>query len=196
MFSGIVEGLGKILRIQPNGSNRIFKIRSPFREALKEDQSLAHNGVCLTVEALAEDHYQVTAVRETLAKSNLGLLEVNDFVNLERSLTLGSFVDGHLVQGHVDATGRCEEIKNADGSHIFRFSYDAQFAPLLVEKGSITVNGVSLTAFDVTNEEFKVAVIPYTYEHTNLQFLKSNDPVNLEFDLIGKYVWRQNAFKR
>lgn len=192
MFGGIVEGTGKIQSIQVEGTNKTFQIQSPFEEELAVDQSIAHNGVCLTVEDFSQDTYQVTAIQETLDKSNLGALKEGDEINLERSLTLGSYVDGHLVQGHVDDIGYCQARETLEGSWEFTFEFNPAHASLLVEKGSITINGISLTAHDLTKETFKVSIIPYTFYHTNLQSVKEGDSVNLEFDLIGKYILRQS----
>lgn len=193
MFSGIVEGIGEIQNIQESGSNKVFWVKSPFQEALHVDQSLAHDGVCLTVEEVRDDVYRVTAVQETISKTSLGNLKEGNIVNLERSLTLGSFVDGHLVQGHVDNIATCLNKWEADGSWFFQFQFDPSFSNLLVEKGSITINGISLTAFDVGGDHFTVTIIPYTYIHTNLHRVESGAAVNLEFDLIGKYVQKQWA---
>ena len=193
MFSGIVEGTGLVSKIAHSGTNKVFWIRSPFEEPLQVDQSLSHNGACLTVEAVEGAFYRVTAVQETLKKTNLGNLVEGSYVNLERSLTLGSYVDGHLVQGHADNIATCTQKKEMDGSWLFEFKFEAGFGNLLVEKGSITVNGISLTAFEVSEQHFKVAIIPYTYNHTNLQAVEPGTQVNLEFDLIGKYVQKQMA---
>ncbi len=188
MFTGIIESVGEVKSIQPLGSNLRFTINSTLAPKLKVDQSLSHNGVCLTVEETNDKTYTVTAIAETLSTSNLGNLRQGDRINLERSLTLQSLVDGHLVQGHVDATGQCTAVHPADGSHVFTFRYPETFQHLLVEKGSITVNGVSLTAFDCKPDHFSVAIIPYTFENTNFRDLQENKTVNLEFDIIGKYV--------
>ncbi len=194
MFGGIVEGLGKVLAVRENGTSKIFQIQSPFKESLEAGQSLAHNGVCLTVETYENRKYQINVIRESLLKSNLDSLETGSLINLERSLTLGSYVDGHLVQGHVDGTGQCFEIINNNGSWVFGFEFNARFAGLLVEKGAITINGVSLTAHEVGQSVFYVSIIPYTFYHTNFQYLQKGDYVNLEFDLIGKYVERLGTF--
>lgn len=191
MFSGIIEGTGRIAEIIHEGSNQIMWISSPFEESLQVDQSLSHNGVCLTVEEVNNHGYRATAVKETLEKTALGQLQVESLINLERSLTLGSYVDGHLVQGHVDNIATCVERKEVDGSWLFQFRFNSNYNHLLVEKGSITINGVSLTAFDVTNEHFTVTIIPHTFNNTNFFTLKPGDSVNLEFDLIGKYVQKQ-----
>lgn len=191
MFTGIIEALGEVTAVSANGTNKSFAIRSALAPELKVDQSVAHNGVCLTVEAINGDQYTVTAVQETLHKTALHHWRPGASVNLERSLLPTSRLDGHFVQGHVDGTGLCERIENRDGSYEITFSFAHAFAELIIEKGSICVNGVSLTAFRVTDTTFTVAVIPYTWQHTNLQFLKPGDAVNLEFDLLGKYILRR-----
>lgn len=188
MFSGIIEEVGKVERVTSSGSNRTFIIRAPMAPDLQPDQSVAHNGVCLTVEKVQGETFEVTAVEETLRKSNLSDLRTGSLVNLERSVTLQTRLDGHLVQGHVDTTASCIQKEEQDGSWLFSFQYQPHQQMMLVEKGSITVNGISLTAFDCLEGRFSVAVIPYTFQHTNLQFLNIHDRVNLEFDLIGKYV--------
>jgi len=195
MFSGIVEALGTIHQRTQQGSNITFEIETPLAQALEPDQSIAHNGVCLTVENIYNNKYEVTAVQETLQKSNLTELKEGDQINLERSMTLNSFVDGHLVQGHVDDQGICDDIQDLEGSYVFTFSFDPHFNQFLVEKGSITVNGVSLTAFDVGNGTFSVTIVPYTYDHTSFKHLNQKAPVNLEFDLIGKYVHKSISNK-
>lgn len=191
MFTGIIEALGKVKQVEINGSNRIFWIAAPLAHHLKVDQSVAHNGVCLTVEAVDGTAYQVTAVQETLEKTNLGTWQQGTPVNLERSLLPTSRLDGHFVQGHVDTTGSCQAIEDKGGSYEITFTFPTAFAELVIEKGSICVNGVSLTAFGVTESSFKVAVIPFTWQHTNLQYLQVDDAVNLEFDLLGKYILRR-----
>jgi len=191
MFTGIIESIGQVTEVITNGSNKTFWIESPLSSSFKVDQSISHNGVCLTVEEIREKRHRVTAVRETLDKTNLDQWQPGTLVNLERSLLPSSRLDGHFVQGHVDATGRCEKKEDRAGSHEFQFSFDQKFAPLVIEKGSIAINGISLTAFDVKASSFKVAIIPYTYEHTNLKSLREGDTVNLEFDLIGKYILRK-----
>ena len=182
--------------IQQKGTNLTFTIESSLTPELKVDQSVAHNGVCLTVEQIGEQHYKVTAVLETLNKTTLGSWKAGDIVNLERCLSLNSLIDGHLVQGHVDVQGKIESIEDQDGSQLLTLSYPREFAHLLIEKGSITINGISLTAFDLSdNNTFKVTIIPYTWEHTMLHTAKSGDSVNLEFDLIGKYLSRRIELK-
>lgn len=190
MFTGIIESIGKISKITAKGTNLSFKIESPLAPELKVDQSLAHNGTCLTVEDIKGHTYIVTAIDETLKKTNLGKLKEGDLVNLERAMTLNSRLDGHIVQGHVDQTGIVKKVADQDGSWLFQFSYDPAPGHLTIEKGSICINGVSLTCFDSKEDSFSVAIIPYTYEHTNFKLLKVGDVVNLEFDVLGKYVKR------
>tara|TARA_R100000152_G_C6740785_1_gene164577 strand:+ start:345 stop:932 length:588 start_codon:yes stop_codon:yes gene_type:complete len=187
MFTGIIESLGEIKSAEKEGSNLKLTIKSDISNELKIDQSISHNGVCLTVTELHPDAHTVVAVNETLQKSSIGNLEEGDFVNLERCMIMNGRLDGHIVQGHVDGKGKCLSIKDEDGSWIFEFSYDST-ENVLVEKGSICINGVSLTCFNVSDEKFSVAIIPYTFEHTNFKKMKKNDEVNLEFDIIGKYV--------
>jgi riboflavin synthase len=191
MFTGIVETTGIITDITILGTNKIFWIKSSISAELKMDQSVAHNGVCLTIEEVLADRHKVTAVAETLEKTELNDWLTGSSINLERSLMISSRLDGHFVQGHVDSTATCKKIKDKDGSFEFEFLYSKKFASFIIEKGSICVNGISLTAFDVKKSSFKVAIIPYTYEHTNLRDLKENDSVNLEFDMIGKYILRK-----
>lgn len=188
MFTGIIETTASIAAISTKGSNKTFRISSPLASQLKIDQSVAHNGVCLTVEAIEGDNYVVTAVAETLAKTNLGDWQTGDTINLERCLKPSDRLDGHFVQGHTDTRGFITEKTDLDGSWQFTFQFDAAFAPYIIEKGSIAVNGISLTAFNVGNDQFSVAIIPYTYTHTNLQLLQPGSAVNLEFDMLGKYI--------
>jgi len=188
MFTGIVETLGTIDAIEKEGSNFHFTISSTISDQLKVDQSVSHNGVCLTVVELAKSNYVVTAIDETLQKTNLGKWAVGDLVNLERAMMSNSRLDGHMVQGHVDQTGTCILKEEKDGSWLFRFKFDALEEIVIVEKGSICVNGVSLTLVDVSKSEFSVAIIPYTYEHTNFKDIEVGTVINLEFDVIGKYV--------
>lgn len=200
MFSGIVEEAAKVVAIRKENENIHLTVNCSFVKELKIDQSIAHNGVCLTVVDLTEDTYTVTAIKETLERSNLGLLKVNDKVNLERSMLMNGRLDGHIVQGHVDQTARCTKIEEADGSWYFTFEYDydkemAKKGYLTVDKGSATVNGVSLTVFNTTDNSFQVAIIPYTYEHTNFHQFEVGSIVNLEFDIIGKYISRISAIK-
>jgi len=190
MFTGIIEEIGKIVRIEREQANLHLYVKSSFTNELKIDQSVAHNGVCLTVVAIDGDVYQVTAIAETLAKTHLGSLQVGDAVNLERGMLLNTRLDGHIVQGHTDQTGTCSAIQEEAGSTRFTFEYDPSTGNVVIEKGSITVNGVSLTVIDATRDSFSVAVIPYTLAHTNLQHLQIGSIVNLEFDVIGKYVAR------
>ena len=190
MFTGIIEEIGKIVRIEREQANLHLYVKSSFTNELKIDQSVAHNGVCLTVVAIDGDVYQVTAIAETLAKTHLGSLQVGDAVNLERGMLLNTRLDGHIVQGHIDQTGTCSAIQEEAGSTRFTFEYDPSTGNVVIEKGSITVNGVSLTVVDATRDRFSVAVIPYTLAHTNLQHLQIGSIVNLEFDVIGKYVAR------
>lgn len=190
MFTGIIEEIGKIVRIEREQANLHLYVKSSFTNELKIDQSVAHNGVCLTVVAIDGDVYQVTAIAETLAKTHLGSLQVGDAVNLERGMLLNTRLDGHIVQGHIDQTGTCTAIQEEAGSTRFTFQYDPSTGNVVIEKGSITVNGVSLTVVDATRDSFSVAVIPYTLAHTNLQHLQIGSIVNLEFDVIGKYVAR------
>jgi riboflavin synthase len=190
MFTGIIKALGEIKEVLTAGSNRTFYIESGLTSSLQVDESLAHNGICLTIEEINNNIYRVTAIEETLRKTNAGFWKRGDLINLEPSMQLNDRLDGHLVQGHVDGTGICINKKDKNGSVEFTFKYDEHFASLIIEKGSICVNGVSLTAFNVTNDHFTVAIIPYTYTYTNFQSLNESDSVNLEFDLLGKYVAR------
>ena len=195
MFTGIIENVGVVRSLTPKGSNLEFEIECPFTDELKVDQSLAHNGVCLTVERVKPPCYTVTAIHETLQKSNLGNLKEGSVINLERCMIAGGRLDGHLVLGHVEALGECLSITPRGGSWEFRFRYPREHSGLLVEKGSICLNGISLTVFDVTGDQFSVGVIPYTYEHTNIKGLQPGSTVNLEFDIIGKYVLRNLAIR-
>tara|TARA_B100001765_G_scaffold215438_1_gene187510 strand:- start:2964 stop:3554 length:591 start_codon:yes stop_codon:yes gene_type:complete len=190
MFTGIVETVGTVRKLVSEQENLHITIESDLSNELKIDQSVAHNGVCLTVVAVSETQYTVTAIQETLEKSNLGSLQEGDSVNLERAMKLGARLDGHMVQGHVDQIATCIGINNADGSTIFTFQYDPSQGNITVEKGSITVNGVSLTVINSQADQFSVAIIPYTLEHTNFKMLQKEATVNLEFDVIGKYVSR------
>jgi riboflavin synthase len=195
MFTGIIETIGRVEQITENGNNKTFWIASPLFPELKIDQSISHNGVCLTIEDLKEGLHRVTAVKETLDKTDLNQWKPGTQVNLERSLLPSSRLDGHFVQGHVDTIGLCKKIKEENGSWELEFEFDKKFAPLIIEKGSICINGISLTAFDVKKKTFRVAVIPYTWQNTNLQYIKIKDTVNLEFDLIGKYITRKLSLK-
>ena len=190
MFTGIIESLSKVEKIEAIGTNKNFLFSNSISAELKIDQSVSHNGVCLTVTKVEDGKYWVTAIDETLQKSNLGHLKVGDRTNLERCMIANGRFDGHIVQGHVDQTGICKSIKEVGGSWIFDFEYDSSTENITVEKGSICVNGVSLTCFNSKSNGFAVAIIPYTYQHTNFNHLKPGDHVNLEFDIIGKYVKR------
>ena len=190
MFTGIIETMGTVTQLQKDRSNIHITINSTLAPELKVDQSLAHNGVCLTVVSLAGDTYTVTAIEETLLRSNLGDLKVGNLVNLERAMSLGARLDGHLVQGHVDQVARCIRIEEADGSWRFYFEYDPGPGRVTIEKGSITIDGVSLTVVDSSPGSFSVAIIPYTYENTRFGEYEVGSRVNLEFDMIGKYVAR------
>lgn len=188
MFSGIIESTGKIIKISSDGSNKHFEISSGISAETHIDQSIAHNGVCLTVVANSENSHTVTAIKETLEKTNLDFWKIGDEINLERSLLATSRIDGHFVQGHVDTTALCNRIKSEDGSWYFYFTIDEAYIKLIVNKGSIAINGVSLTVVEVTGNQFSVAIIPYTYQHTNFKNMKAGDTVNLEFDILGKYI--------
>ncbi|TDT46204.1 riboflavin synthase [Maribacter spongiicola] len=188
MFTGIIETLGKVTSLEAKGGNLDITIESSLTPELKIDQSVAHNGVCLTVVSLTDTTYTVTAIAETLSKTNLDTLKTNDTVNLERAMILGSRLDGHIVQGHVDQTGECTSVKEDNGSWIFSFTYDAKTGNPTIEKGSITIDGTSLTVVNSGKNTFEVAIIPYTYEHTRFNTYKPGTIVNLEFDVIGKYV--------
>ena len=190
MFTGIIETIGRVVDLQKEESNLHIRIASPLSDELKIDQSVSHNGVCLTVVALSPGEHTVTAIAETLQKANLSQLQVGDVVNLERCTLVGGRLDGHIVQGHVDQTALCLSVEEQQGSWLYAFQYDTSVGNITVEKGSITVNGISLTVVDSQPNRFSVAIIPYTHEHTNLKYVKAGDTVNLEFDIIGKYVAR------
>ncbi len=192
MFTGIIESLGKITNVNVDRGNIDFTIESDISRELKVDQSISHNGVCLTVTELSDNSHTVTAVKETLDKSSLKNFAVNDLVNLERAMKLGERLDGHLVQGHVDGVAKCIDISVNDGSWIYKFEFNVANEMLLIEKGSVCINGVSLTVFDIEKNTFKVTIIPYTYENTSFKVLKVGDLVNIEFDMIGKYLARFN----
>lgn len=200
MFSGIVEEAATVVALERNGGNLNITLRCSFADELKIDQSVSHNGVCLTVVAFPSPGcYTVTAIQETLDRSNLGLLKVGDEVNLERSMKAGGRLDGHIVQGHVDQTATCTDVQTVDGSHYYTFHYDvdpemAAKGYVTVEKGSVTVNGVSLTVCNSQRDSFQVAIIPYTFEHTNFHCIKAGTVVNIEFDIIGKYLSRMMEF--
>lgn len=188
MFTGIIEATGKVEKIEKNGTNINITLSCPFTEELKIDQSLAHNGCCLTIVKIEDGKYTVNAINETLEKTNLGNWETGTIVNLERCMKLDGRLDGHIVQGHVDKTGEVIAIENKDGSYFVTFKYDSEGSFTTVPQGSITVNGISLTVAKSGNNDFSVALIPYTWEFTNMKFLKIGDKVNLEFDIIGKYI--------
>jgi riboflavin synthase len=190
MFTGIIEQKGIITDIKINGTNRSFQVESPISPELKVDQSVSHDGVCLTVEQVSNNTHIVTAIEETIKKTNLSIWKIGTVVNLERCLQFNGRIDGHIVQGHVDATANCMNVIDKDGSWEYSFQFDKKFASLIIEKGSVTINGTSLTCFNVKENEFTVAIIPYTYHHTNISFLQVGSIVNIEFDMIGKYVNR------
>jgi riboflavin synthase len=190
MFTGIIETIGQVSSLEQEGSNLHIRVRSSVSDELKIDQSVSHNGVCLTVVGVAPGEHTITAIAETLQKSNLGTLKAGSLVNLERCMVANGRFDGHIVQGHVDQTAQCIALTELDGSWVFTFQYDPSTGNVTVEKGSVAVNGISLTVVNSQSDCFSVAIIPYTYEHTNLQEVKPGDTVNLEFDVIGKYVAR------
>ncbi len=195
MFTGIIEDLGTIEKLEKDGGNLHITVKTSIASELKVDQSVAHNGVCLTVVKIDGNIYTVTAIQETLDKTNMGLLSAGDLVNIERAMKLGDRLDGHIVQGHVDQTAECISIAEDDGSWLFTFEYDKHLNNITIEKGSITVNGVSLTVVNSKLNQFSVAIIPFTYEHTTFKALTLGDKVNLEFDVIGKYVKRLNDLR-
>lgn len=188
MFSGIIEGLGEVVAIQKDKSNLHITVKAPFTKELKVDQSIAHNGVCLTVVDINNNNYTVTAIDETLQKTNIGLLNIGDQLNLERCLRVGDRLDGHIVQGHVDQRAVCTRMEETNGSWTYTFEYDASKNNVTVEKGSVCVNGVSLTVVDSKNNSFSVCIIPYTFEHTNFKSIQPGSIVNIEFDILGKYI--------
>lgn len=190
MFSGIIEAIGNVVNVEKENNNIHLSVSAPFIHELKVDQSIAHNGVCLTVTEIANDFFKVTAVKETLTKTNLGNLKIGDKINLERCVRLNDRMDGHIVQGHVDAKGMCSGVQDENGSWLFTFKFNAQYKNLIVDKGSVCINGVSLTVVDPGFDFFSVAVIPFTFQHTNFQSLSRGDIVNIEFDIIGKYLFR------
>ena len=190
MFTGIIEATGIVQEVESNGSNKIFWISSPISPDLKPDQSVSHNGVCLTVEATRDNAHQVTAIHETLEKTTLGSWKNGDLINLERCMLMNDRLDGHIVQGHVDTIAECIDRKALDGSYKYTFQFPKTFSKLIIEKGSISVNGTSLTVFEVGADRFSVAIIPYTFKYTNLAQVSPGSTVNLEFDIIGKYVNR------
>ncbi len=196
MFTGIIESLGVVSEVVTKGTNLTFLIRSPLSHTFKPDQSVSHDGVCLTIEKIEDGQHQVTAIEETLKKTTLENWKKGDLINLEQCLQIGGRLDGHFVQGHIDTTGTCTAIIEKEGSRELIIQFPERFAPLLIEKGSVCLNGISLTTFNVTNTSFQVAIIPYTIEHTNLKQLKTGDQVNLEFDVMGKYALRIDSLKK
>jgi len=190
MFTGIIETTGIIKDIFSSGTNKTFWVQSALAHQLTIDQSVAHNGVCLTVEEVKDGLYRITAIEETLLKTNLTSWKINTVVNIERCMQMNGRIDGHIVQGHVDTVATCIENIAKDGSWEYQFEFDNKFGALIIEKGSIALNGISLTIFNVKENGFTVAIIPYTYHHTNMQYLKQGDKINIEFDMIGKYVAR------
>jgi riboflavin synthase len=196
MFTGIIEDFGIVHSIEKTGTNVTFWISSPVSDQLKIDQSVSHTGVCLTAEEVKDGMHRVTAIEETLKKTNLSVWQKGTLVNLERCMTMNGRIDGHIVQGHVDTTATCIKKKDAVGSWEFTFEFPKEFAALVIEKGSISLNGISLTVFNVGDNSFSVAVIPYTYTHTNIQQAEEGTTVNIEFDMIGKYVNRMLALPK
>lgn len=196
MFTGIIETTGTIAAIEQQETNKIFWISSSISSELKIDQSIAHNGVCLTVEDIKNNTHRITAIQETLLKTTLNTWKINDQINLERCVPLNGRIDGHLVQGHVDTTATCIQCENQKGSWLYRFKFDEKFAALIIQKGSITINGISLTVFNVMQNEFSVAIVPYTFHHTNIQTLNVGSLVNIEFDMMGKYIQRYMQLAR
>jgi riboflavin synthase len=190
MFTGIIEARGTVSALENNKGNLDLWVSSPISHELKIDQSVSHNGICLTVVELRDGAHRVTAIEETLRKTNLGAIQTGDIVNLERCMPANGRFDGHIVQGHVDQTGECVSVKEENGSWLFEFRYKPNAQNIIVEKGSICINGISLTAFDAADDKFKVAIIPYTFDNTNIQSIKVGTLVNLEFDIVGKYVAR------
>lgn len=195
MFTGIIETLGVVKDIKKEEENLHITVSSTITNELKIDQSVSHNGVCLTVVGISEDEYTVTAIKESIEKTNIGDWKIGDIINLERAMKLGDRLDGHIVQGHVDQTGICKSVEENSGSWYYTFEYDANLNNITIEKGSITVNGVSLTVVNSKKNEFSVAIIPYTHEHTNFKDFKAGTKINLEFDVIGKYVSRLHALR-
>jgi riboflavin synthase len=193
MFTGIIETIGTVKELIINGKNKSFWVQSALSDEFKVDQSISHNGVCLTIEEVANGSHRVTAIDETLQKTNLNTWQPGSAVNLERSLILNGRLDGHFVQGHVDTTGICKKRTEKEGSWEFEFTFPKKYAPLIIEKGSICINGTSLTAFKVGKKSFTVAIIPYTFEHTTIKEINPGDTINLEFDMVGKYIHRMNT---
>ncbi|HNV98939.1 MAG TPA: riboflavin synthase [Chitinophagales bacterium] len=196
MFTGIIEASGKVIDLQQESGNRHFTIQSAISHELRVDQSVSHNGVCLTVVHVNADTHTVTAIDETLKRSNLGALHIGDQINLERCMQMNGRLDGHIVQGHVDTTAQLKQVEESEGSWLLTFGFDPQFSKYIVDKGSITINGISLTVFNEHNGTFQVAIIPYTWEHTNLSKLSIGNSVNIEFDIIGKYVEKMMREKK
>jgi riboflavin synthase len=196
MFTGIIETVGTVREVSHQGANRVFWVESGLADELRPDQSISHNGVCLTVEEVAPPLHRVTAIEETLKKTDLGSWTPGSRINLERCLKIGSRLDGHIVQGHVDTIAVCTAVKEMDGSTEYSFSFDEKFSPLVIEKGSIAVNGISLTCFQTGDGCFSVAIIPYTGDHTNMKDLKKGSTVNIEFDMLGKYAVRNLEWGR
>jgi riboflavin synthase len=195
MFTGIIESIGIVKNLVAENDNLHITIEARIATELNIDESVAHNGVCLTVTSVLENTYTVTAIAETLAKTNLGKWKVHDAVNLERAMVLGSRLDGHIVQGHVDCITNCTKVEEQNGSWLYEFALPQEHAALIIEKGSICINGTSLTCFNISKNSFCVAIIPYTYEHTNFQYLQQGSVVNLEFDILGKYIQRWMSLK-
>jgi riboflavin synthase len=196
MFTGIIESTGQVEEVLVAGTNKSYWIKSPISHELKPDQSVSHDGVCLTVEETDGQRHRVTAIQETLQKSNLHQWQPGHQVNLERCMTMNGRLDGHIVQGHVDATATCVSVNDLEGSREFRFRFPASFASLVIEKGSASINGISLTVFNVARDEFSVAIIPYTLEHTNIQYVFPGTMVNIEFDMVGKYITRYLSLQK
>src|SRR5258706_9465149 len=196
MFTGIIETVGKLISVEKNNSNKSFFIESDISQYVKIDESINHNGVCLTVEEIKNSTHKITAIKETLDKTNLDCWLPGDLINLERAMLMNGRLDGHIVKGHVDCTANCDGKKDIDGSWEYTFEFDKKFAPLVIEKGSICINGVSLTTFNVHRKKFTVAIIPYTFEHTNFSIIEKDSIVNIEFDMIGKYVQRLHSARK
>ncbi|MEO6672432.1 MAG: riboflavin synthase [Ginsengibacter sp.] len=196
MFTGIIESQGKIVSVENQGANKTFWIESAISSRLKIDESLSHNGICLTIEEIQNNTHRVTAIKETIDKTNIEEWKQSDIINLERSMLMNGRIDGHMVQGHIDTKVKCLERKEMNGSWEFTFEFNKKFAFLVIEKGSICINGVSLTAFNVRNKKFTVAIIPYTFEHTNFSGIQKGSTVNIEFDIIGKYVTRITELRK
>jgi riboflavin synthase len=190
MFTGIIENMGTIVQITQDDTNLHLYIQADFVSEIRVDQSIAHNGICLTIVEIKDNIYKVTAINETILKTNIGSWKIGEKINLERAMILGARLDGHIVQGHVDSTAYCTNKVHFEGSWNYTFEFDKSFASLVIEKGSITVNGTSLTCFNITDNSFDVAIIPYTFDHTIMQFIEVESIVNIEFDLIGKYILR------